>query len=129
MKKLLLTDGGETFEVWLKISCYRNGNLKITLLFWNEDFRDIWTFVTADSGMLLCGKDCAYIDTYTNGQEILDWLVKNKLATPMRRADSFGGCTYPIYQFNSKMLKHLDPEGYADYINGWKQWNMLKKDK
>ena len=116
--QLTMTSESKTFPVWLKVRYYSNGNLAIVLYYINGDIIDIWTVVTANLGFL-CDKNCSYIDTNNNGEEIRDWLVQNKLATPTRRSDRSGYCTYPIYEFDPEVLKRLDPEGYNEYIEYW----------
>ena len=122
--KLILTDGSETFRVWLKIKHYGNGNLAIVLYYMNGGILDIWTVVTVNLALLICDENCAYIDVNNNGKEILTWLVQNKLATPTKRIDRYGYCIYPMYQFDPEALKSCDPEGYAEYIKYWRQCNV-----
>ena len=116
---LLLTDCGKTFPVWLRVACYLNGNLAIKLLFWNECFLDVWTVLTVNL-LEICDMDCAYIDVNNNGEEILEWLVKNGLAVPTGRSARSGYCEYPEYHFDPDALKRLDPDGYAAYL-AWRR--------
>ena len=61
-------------------------------------------------------KDCAFIDTNHNGQEILVWIIRNGLAVPAGRYGRSGYCSYPEYRFKETLLREIDPKGYEDYI-------------
>ena len=119
---LTLNDCGEEFEVRLEVRAYRGGSLAIVLRFWNGDFWDIWTIVTIDL-LFVCDQDCAYIDTQTNGKEIVDWLKRNKLVIRERAGFSVDGWSYPYCCFDPDVLKKFDPEGYDEYLECWKMYN------
>ena len=127
---LMFTYYYETFLVRLKVSNYSNGCLEVTLFFYFQDGSfSTWTPITVGLELPLCDKDCAYIDLYLIGQEILDWLVQNKIATPTRRICNPDGCPYQIYRFDPEVLKSLDPVGYAEYIEHWERCNVGDEDE
>ena len=92
-----------------------DGNLAIQMYSWEDGYPEPWDFLTVN----LEGKrekDCSFIDTNHNGQEILVWIIRNGLAVPAGRYGRSGYCSYPEYRFKETLLREIDPKGYEDYI-------------
>lgn len=102
----------KTFDIWLNVRYYANKNLSIHMVEFNGDIPiGTWGVLTYDSDFL-CAKDCAYIDIYNIGVEILEFINENELAV-------FTGIVrdgYPEYRFHPEVLSNIDPYGYGRYL-------------
>lgn len=109
---LSLKDGDKTVDVWLNVMYYCNKNLYIRMVEFNGDIPvRTWEVLTYNLDVL-CAKDCAYIDIYDNGIEILDFIKENELAVPTGIVRN----GYPEYKFNPEILSDIDPYGYGRYL-------------
>lgn len=112
-KILNLRAYGEMHEIWLNVIYYmNNGNLYIRMMDCDGDMPvETWSVLTVNLDAV-CDKDCAYIDIYNNGIEILDWIKENELGVPtgiIREG-------YPEYRFKPEVLSEIDPYGYGRYL-------------
>lgn len=53
---------------------------------WNDGEPSLWNVLTVNLNSLP-SKNCAYIDVNNNGEEILAWIKRNKLAVPTGRCN------------------------------------------
>ena len=106
---------GKVYSISLEVNSYIDGNLAIQMYSWEDGYPEPWDLLTVNlDGMR--EKDCAFIDTNHNGQEILAWIIRYGLAVPTGRYGRSGFCSYPEYRFKETVLREIDPDGYADYI-------------
>lgn len=98
------TDHPMTFQ----LDNYReNGNLYVGLITNEEGYPEPWQNLTVNLSVK-CADDCAFIDTNNNGDEIMTWLVSNKLGKPTGRVKASGWCVYPEFKFNlDELMKHV----------------------
>lgn len=115
MKKFSLEHYGDIYQIQLSVSTYQNGNLAITMTDWSSGEPEPWNVLTVNLGVAL-SKDCAFIDTNNNGNDILSWIIRYGLAVPTGRKAVSGFCSYPEYRFRPSKLEEIDPDGYADYL-------------
>lgn len=84
-----------------------NGNLYVGLITNEEGWPELWSDLTVNLS-IKCAHGCAFIDTNNNGEEIIDWLVENKLGKPTGRIKVSGWYVYPEFEFDLKALeKHV----------------------
>lgn len=120
MKLFDLKKYGNTYKIKLEVSSYTVGDLAISMVSWNDGEPSLWNVLTVNLNSLP-SKNCAYIDVNNNGEEILAWIKRNKLAVPTGRCAKSGFCRYPEYRFHPKVLQEIDPEGYAEYLRYWEE--------
>ena len=85
-----------------------NGNLYVGLITHEEGWAEPWQNLTVNLSVK-CADDCAFIDTNNNGDEIITWLISNKLGKPTGRIKASGWCTYPEFKFNlDELMKHVE---------------------
>lgn len=80
-RRFELNKYGKIYSISLEVNSYMDGNLAIQMYSWEDGYPEPWDFLTVN----LEGKrekDCAFIDTNHNGQEILVWIIRNGLAVP-----------------------------------------------
>lgn len=118
MKTFNLERYGKVRPIQLSIATYLNGNLAISMTDWSSGEPEPWNVLTVNLGFPM-GKNCAYIDTNNNGNDILAWIVRHGLAVPTGHVGSSGYCRYPEYRFRDRRLKEIDPDGYARYLEIW----------
>ena len=119
MKIFDLESYGRTHKIQLNITSYNEGNLAISMTSWEDGEPEPWSSLTVN--MPSCRpRNCAYIDTNNNDQEILAWIIQNGLAVPTGNTAYSGYCEYPEYRFRPDILEQIDPEGYAAYLQGLK---------
>lgn len=90
------------YNVNLSVEKYYDGNLAVLL--YTED-GELFSDLTVNIAPL--PKGFAAVDTNNNGQEILKFIEKYKLGKVTDYLQS-GYCTYPVVEFDMKMLKKLD---------------------
>lgn len=125
MKTFNLHKYGTDHAISLDIETYPTGNLAIQMMADTEEGPSPWNVLTVNL-LGIREKDCAYIDTNNNGDEILKWIKKNRLAEPTRNIAQSGYCSYPEYRFHEKVLREIDPDGYAEYLEVQKQLGNIK---
>lgn len=109
---------GKTHRIALKVTTYLNGNLAINMEAWDDGYAEPWSNLTVN----LDGerrKDCAFIDSNHNGEDIIIWIIRNGLAIPTGVRQRSGFCEYAEYRFRADRLQELDPQGYAAYLQMW----------
>lgn len=116
MKIFYLYKYGKKYELQLKVSTYTDGNLAISMKLWEKDIPEPWNVLTVNLEGIR-EKDCAYIDTNNNGQEILKWITEYHLGGATGRTRRSGYCIYPEFRFSQEVLNQIDPEGYASYLS------------
>jgi len=119
MKTFDLYKLGEKYTIQLEVCTYRNGNLAISMILLKNGMPEPWNTLTVNlDGMRK--RDCAFIDTNNNGNEIIKWIAKHKLAVPTGFFQQSGFCIYPEYRFLPEVLEQIDAEGYTAYLSGQK---------
>ena len=106
---------GKKYSIQLEVCTYTDGNLAIAMTLWEDGEPEPWNILTVN----LYGireKNCAFIDTNNNGQDILKWIDEYNLGTPTGCIQRSGYCEYPEYRFSEEVLKQIDAEGYAVYL-------------
>lgn len=120
MKTFNLEKYGKNRPIQLSIATYPNGNLAIQMTDWSDGEPSPWNVLTVNLGLPM-ELDCAFVDTNNNGKDILAWIVRHGLAVPTGFEAPSGFCWYPEYRFRSSLLQEIDPEGYARYLQIWKE--------
>lgn len=111
MKKLNLNAWGENHPITLTTNTYaKNGNLYVGLICWDDGFPEPWSDLTVNLGER-CKKNCAFIDTNNNGQQIVTWLEENKLGKFTGRWSASGYCRYPEFEFDMNEVNKFLMEG------------------
>lgn len=104
MKTLILNKYWKAHPMTFNIDTYiQNGNLYVGLITHEEGYPEPWSDLTVNLGVK-CKENCAYIDTNNNGNEIIEWLVENKLGVPTGHMRPSGFCVYPEFEFNMDVL-------------------------
>lgn len=106
---------GTTRPIQLQVASYLDGNLAIQMITWEGGFPEPWNTLTVNLPGLR-EKDCAFVDTNNNGNDILAWLVRHGLAVATGNQGRSGYCTYPEYRFCEKRLREIDADGYENYL-------------
>lgn len=99
---------GANHPMTFKLNNYcENDNLYVGLITNEDGYPEPWSNLTVNLS-IKCADDCAFIDTNNNGEEIIDWLVKNNLGKPTGRIKASGWCVYPEFKFNiDELMKHV----------------------
>ena len=121
MKTFILTKYGTDNLISLEISTYQEGNLGISMTVIEDGKLEPWGVLTID----LYGvrpKNCAFIDTNDNGNEITQWIEDNNLAEPTGIIGRSDYCSYPEYRFYPEILEEIDPDGYKYYLEEQKEY-------
>lgn len=77
-------------------------------------------------------KYCAFVDVSRNdSKELLEFIEKNNLGKPYKRNGSVvtgrtGYTDYPVYQFNSEVLRQMDPEGCMKYEQAYSRASSIR---
>lgn len=117
MKTFDLNKFGTVYPIQLNVATYPEGNLAITMTVWKDNIPEPWNVLTVNLQGIR-EKDCAFIDTNNNGNDIFAWIIRNGLGVPTGRMQQSGFCTYPEFHFRPEVLQDIDPDGYADYLQG-----------
>lgn len=100
MKSLTLNAWGSNHKITLNLDHYaENGNLYVGLVCWDEGFPEPWSDLTVNLSVP-CRKNCAFIDTNNNGEQIIDWLIENGLGMETGNVRISGWCAYPQFEFD-----------------------------
>ncbi len=119
MKTFDLYKYGKNHLIQLQVCMYPEGNLAVVMTTWEDGFPEPWNTLTVNLDCIR-ERDCAYIDTKNNGQDILTWITTNNLGAPTGHLLQSGYCMYPEYRFRPRTLEEIDDEGYATYLNARK---------
>lgn len=113
MKIYELTMYGETYKIALMKGTYSsNETLAVEMVVVNDkgEMVEPWNMLTVniDSSNVLANDKRAFIDTNNNGEEIIQWLEENKIATSKGVYGQSGWCSYPLYEFNGQVLNEME---------------------
>jgi len=112
MKTYKLQKYGNTYEIALLKGAYgNNGTLAIEMyLVENGELTEPWNMLTVNIGDsdFMANETMAFVDTNNNGKDIIQWLVKNKIAKKTPFIGQSGFCTYPLVSFNSQLLQEME---------------------
>lgn len=106
---------GKIHPIQLEVRTYLDGNLYVRMVTWEEGYPEPWQNLTVNLEGLR-KKDCAFIDTNNNGDDVAVWIIRHGLAIPTGSFACSGFCKYPEYRFRADKLMESDPEGYARYL-------------
>ncbi len=120
MKLFDLEKYGTTYKIQLNVASYMEGNLAITMTCWENGEAEPWNVLTVNLDSVR-PKNCAFIDTNNNGEEIQIWILLHELAEPTGTYANSGFCRYPEYRFRPEVLQEIDPEGYSVYLSEWEK--------
>ena len=117
METLTLNAWGTNHPISFKLDHYAdNGNLYVGMITWEEGWEEPWSDLTVNLGVK-CADNCAFIDTNNNGENIVEWLIANNLATLTENIRASGWCVYPEMRFNMpELLKYTEDSLYADLL-------------
>lgn len=106
---------GVTDLVTFEISSYsNNGNLYMHLLSGDEYERGM-PYGSVSVNISPLGAYKAAIKTYDTTGDMIAFLEKNGLGERTGEVLHSGHCTYPVFQFDSDVLRQLDPSGCRRY--------------
>lgn len=75
----------------------------------------------------------AFVDV-NNNEMAADFLKKNGIAEPVTRFGEpvigcSGWCEYPLYEFNTEVLKEADPAGWAEHMDAYlRNWEKVRDE-
>lgn len=103
---LVLEKYGQSYAINFKIGKYAMmDNLYIGMITYDEEGNpEPWSNLTVNL-MVKCVRNRAFIDINNNGEEILDWLKKNKLGTTTGRLQLSGFVIYPEFEFDMDKVR------------------------
>lgn len=82
-----------------------NGSLYVGLITHEEGYPEPWSNLTVNlRDSARCKSNCAYIDVNNNGDEIIDWLVRNGFGDVTEKLAISSFCIYPEFEFNMEVL-------------------------
>lgn len=122
MKTFILTKYGTDNLIYLEVSTYPEGNLAVMMTVIEDGQPEPWSVLTVNLDGVR-SKDCAFIDTNNNGNDIITWIEKYNLAEPTGNIGLSGYCSYPEYRFHPEILQEIDPNGYQLYLDTQKQYD------
>lgn len=112
MKTYKLEKYGETYEIALLKGKYANNDtLAIEMVVVeNGEIVEEWNMLTTNIGEsnMFANDTMAFVDTNNNGNEIIKWLTKNKIAKKTDIYGRSGFCSYPLIEFNEKVLNEME---------------------
>jgi hypothetical protein len=120
MKTFDLKKYGSVYKIRLNVTSYMEGNLAITMASWENGEAEPWNVLTVNLDSVR-PRNCAFIDTNNNGEDILAWIIRPGLAVPTGTYGRSGFCRYPEYRFRPEVLQEIDPDGYASYLHDWEE--------
>jgi len=99
---------GKNHPITFRLANYaENGNLYVGMITNEEGWPEPWSNLTVNLSVP-CQPNCAYIDTNNNGDDVMTWLVSNKLGKPTGKIKASGWCIYPEFEFNMEaLMKHV----------------------
>lgn len=102
--------------VYPHLDMYRStDNLYMGLSFYDEEeqYADHFSDVTVNVDQLPYLSST--VDTNNNGQKIIDFLEQYGLGKKTEMEVPSGFCWFPVFHFNAKAIRDLDPEFFASY--------------
>ena len=111
MNTLNLNAWGKNHAITFELNNYtENGNLYVGMICHDDGWPEPWSSLTVNLSVK-CGENCAFIDTNNNGEEIINWLISNKLGKLTGRMQPSGWCLFPEFAFNMEELqKYIELE-------------------
>ena len=105
---IILNKYGKEHPITFETANYlENGNLYVGMVTHEEGYPEPWSDLTVNLSVP-CEPNCAFIDTNNNGNEIIDWLIKNKLGHLTNRIKGSGFCWYLEFEFDmEELMKHI----------------------
>ena len=105
---LILNKYGTENPMSFELATYaENGNLFVGLITHEAGYPEPWSDLTVNLS-IKCKPNCAYIDTNNNGNDIVDWLERNKLGKATDNLMASGWCLYPEFEFDmDELMKHV----------------------
>lgn len=105
MNTLNLNAWGNNHPITFELDHYcENGNLYVGMICHDEGWPEPWSDLTVNLSVK-CNENCALIDTNNNGEEIINWLISNKLGKLTGRILPSGWCVFPEFEFNMEELQ------------------------
>ena len=116
-KGYILTDSyGDQIEVFPVLNIYQGNNLCVRLMNYDPDLEGLDDYCSLTiNGYVKFRYLEAPIDTTFNGDEKIDFLVRNGFGKPTGEFTRYGDGVYPIFLFYEEKLKEVDPRVFADY--------------
>lgn len=110
-EKLILERYGVNRPMTFRLASYcENDNLYVGLITHEEGYPERWSDLTVNLSVR-CNENTAYIDTNNNGEEILCWLMENKLGRLTGKERQSGWCLYPEFEFDiEELLKYTSED-------------------
>lgn len=121
MKTFNLTKYGTDHLIYLDVSTYSKGNLAVMMTVIEDEGPEPWSVLTVNLDGVRA-RNCAFIDTNNNGDDIIKWIEQYNLAEPTGTIGRSGYCSYPEYRFHPDILQEIDPDGYQIYLGAQKQY-------
>ncbi len=110
MSRLTLNAWGKDHPITFRLNHYAdNGNLYVGMVTHEDGYAEPWSDLTVNLDVK-CAEDCAFIDTNNNGEQILLWLIQNKLGDLTGRMQPSGFCLFPEFKFNMDELMKYVPD-------------------
>lgn len=112
---------GKILDVWMEIGNYpEDKNIRICL--YTEKDQEVWEVfeLTVDMGIPL-GKNQTFLIPGYDLNEIVEFLKKNDLGQLKEETCCSGCMEYPMFEFKEETLKRLDPKGYAQYEQAYRE--------
>lgn len=109
-------DDSGSYQVIPKISTYvNNDNLYVGFDFYDPDFGGIDHFADITVNVQrLPYLQCA-INTNLNGQQIVNFLLKNDFGYFTGGSQNSGFCSFPVFEFKEERLRQIDSETFEAY--------------
>lgn len=108
MELLTIKSYGKTYKVEVIVGKYVHDQTTYMQLMAHDKGRiEPFARVTMNLNHPTLLEEHAYIDTNSNGEEIIDWLKENKLITGVIGKRQSGWVTYPLVEFNMERLREI----------------------
>ena len=107
-ERLTLNAWGKNHKISFHLANYaENNNLYVGMICYDDGYPEHWGDLTVNLSVTL-DNNKAYIDTNNNGNNIVDWLIKNNLGEFTGDYGFSGFCMYPEFQFNmTELMKYV----------------------
>ena len=104
MKTLSLWINIDRHPVTFNISRYENNTLCLDIMTHIDDSPELLMHLTTELNTRYWANH-TFIDTKTNGDDIVCWLIDMGLGVPTGRKETKNGHSYPEFAFNMDMLR------------------------
>lgn len=102
---------GKKYHIVLQKTTYaNNGTLYVEMVETTPKgkFKDYYGAITVNLEFSFATENKQYIDTNNLGNDILKWLEDNGIAKPTGEYGHSGYCTYPLFEFDEKVLAEME---------------------